>query len=515
MGLLRRSAGVHLVGIGGIGMSGIAEVMLSLGYDVRGSDLKPNNQTRRLEKQGATVFIGHAEENIRDADAVVVSSAVDETNPEVAAAREQLMPVVPRAEMLAELMRFRYSIAVAGTHGKTTTASMLAWILVHAGRDPGFLIGGIPANFGETARFGDSRYFVVEADEYDTAFFDKRAKFVHYRPNTVILNNLEFDHADIYRDLGHVRDAFGRFLAIINSDSLLVHVDDDPNMADETILMEMARMLMGKTGYYLILLGGIFATVSSANASIMAASRINLAMARDHMIPQWLNEIHPKRMTPYRAILLTGVLALLLLAVDNLETLAEIASVLQLYSYAALNIGCVVLRVADPDWYRPSFRVPGTPFLQLFAALGCLAIILLSGLVAQAVILGLIGLSLTFYFTWSRRRVDIESGLGLFRERIAETGWSALVAPAVKYAPAEPVELTPAVRLIDPISPQRVVVALANPQHAADLLRMGRFLATGQNAGGATCNGAQVNQVFNHNRIGEQRVGSQGNDQAN
>ena len=176
---------------------------------------------------------------------------------------------------------------------------------------------------------------------------------------------------------------------------------------------------------------------------------------------------------------------LLFLAIDNLETLAEIASVLQLYSYAALNIGAVVLRVANPDWYKPSFRVPGTPFVQVFAALGCLVIILLSGLVAQAIILGLIGVSLIFYFTWSRQRVDIEYGLGLFRERLAVSGWRAFFAPAEKYAPVVTAEVTPVVRLIDPLSPRRVVVALANPQHAADLLRMGRFLATGQHAGGA------------------------------
>ena len=252
-----------------------------------------------------------------------------------------------------------------------------------------------------------------------------------------------------------------------------------------TPLTEAAGLMFGPIGAAVMVFAGLLATTSSANASIMAASRINLAMARDHMIPQWLNEIHPKRLTPYRAIIVTGVLALLLLAIDNLETLAEIASVLQLYSYAALNIGCVVLRVANPDWYRPTFRVPGTPFLQVFAALGCLAIILLSGLVAQAVILGLIGLSLTFYFAWSRRRVNIESGLGLFRARVAEDGWRAFIAPAEKYAPVVTAEVRPAVRLIDPVAPRRAVVALANPQHAADLLRMGRFLATGQSAGGA------------------------------
>ena len=167
---MRRIHTVHFVGIGGSGMSGIAEVMVSLGYAVQGSDLKENKQTRRLEEQGATIFIGHAAENIRDADAVVVSSAVDETNPEVAAAREQLMPVVSRAEMLAELMRFRYSIAVAGTHGKTTTTSLVASILAEGGLDPTFVIGGRLKSADANARLGQGDFLVAEADESDGSF---------------------------------------------------------------------------------------------------------------------------------------------------------------------------------------------------------------------------------------------------------------------------------------------------------------------------------------------------------
>ncbi|MDH3554131.1 MAG: Mur ligase domain-containing protein, partial [Gammaproteobacteria bacterium] len=167
---MRRIHCVHFVGIGGSGMSGIAEVMLSLGYKVQGSDLKPNKQTRRLESQGATVFIGHAAKNIENADAVVVSSAVDETNAEVAAARERLMPVVQRAEMLAELMRFRYSIAVAGTHGKTTTTSLVASVLAEGGLDPTFVIGGRLKSADANARLGQGDYLVAEADESDASF---------------------------------------------------------------------------------------------------------------------------------------------------------------------------------------------------------------------------------------------------------------------------------------------------------------------------------------------------------
>jgi amino acid transporter/nucleotide-binding universal stress UspA family protein len=254
--------------------------------------------------------------------------------------------------------------------------------------------------------------------------------------------------------------------------------------ATRTPLTVAAESMFGPIGAAVLIFAGLLATMSSANASIMAASRINLAMARDQMIPRWLSEIHPRRLTPYRAILLTGILALLLLTIDSLETLAEIASVLQLYSYAALNIGCVVLRVADPEWYRPAFRVPGTPFTQVFAALGCLTIILLSGLVAQAVILGLIGLSLTWYFAWGRSRVQIEYGLGLFRQRWAESGAAVLFRPVAARAPVPISAVTPAVRLIDPAGPRRVMVALANPAHEADLLRLGSYLATGREQGG-------------------------------
>ena len=151
---MRRIHRVHFIGIGGSGMSGIAEVMLSLGYQVQGSDLRNNASVQRLENLGATIFIGHDEKNIRDADAVVVSSAVDDSNPEVAAARDALMPVVQRAEMLAELMRFRYSIAVAGTHGKTTTTSLVASILAEGGLDPTFVIGGRLKSADSHARLG-------------------------------------------------------------------------------------------------------------------------------------------------------------------------------------------------------------------------------------------------------------------------------------------------------------------------------------------------------------------------
>ena len=223
---MRRIHCVHFVGIGGSGMSGIAEVMLSLGYAVQGSDLKPNKQTMRLEKQGATVFIGHAADNIRDADAVVVSSAVDETNPEVAAARELLMPVVQRAEMLAELMRFRYSIAVAGTHGKTTTTSLVASVLAEGDLDPTFVIGGRLKSADANARLGQGEYLVAEADESD-------ASFVHLKPMLAVVTNVDADHMSTYDgDIEKLRDSFVEFLHNLPFYGLAVMCSDDPGVKE-------------------------------------------------------------------------------------------------------------------------------------------------------------------------------------------------------------------------------------------------------------------------------------------
>ena len=221
---MRRIHRVHFVGIGGSGMSGIAEVMLSLGYAVQGSDLKANEQTRRLEKQGATVFIGHAAEKIESADAVVVSSAVDETNTEVAAARERLMPVVPRAEMLAELMRFRYSIAVAGTHGKTTTTSLVASVLAEGGLDPTFVIGGRLKSADANARLGQGDFLVAEADESD-------ASFVHLKPMLAIVTNVDADHMSTYDgDIDKLRSGFVEFLHNLPFYGLAVVCTDDPGV---------------------------------------------------------------------------------------------------------------------------------------------------------------------------------------------------------------------------------------------------------------------------------------------
>ena len=232
---MRRIHCVHFVGIGGSGMSGIAEVMLSLGYAVQGSDLKPNKQTKRLENQGATVFIGHAANNISDADAVVVSSAVDETNPEVAAAREQLMPVVSRAEMLAELMRFRYSIAVAGTPGKTTTTSLVASVLAEGGLDPTFVIGGRLKSADANARLGEGDYLVAEADESD-------ASFVHLKPMLAVVTNIDADHMSTYDgDIEKLKAGFIEFLHNLPFYGLAVVCTDDPGVND--VLADIGRSI--------------------------------------------------------------------------------------------------------------------------------------------------------------------------------------------------------------------------------------------------------------------------------
>lgn len=197
---------IHFVGIGGVGMNGIAEVLLNLGYQVSGSDLADNAATQRLKKLGASVYVGHAENNLTDADAVVVSTAVSSDNPEVLAARARNIPVVPRAVMLAELMRLKQGIAVAGTHGKTTTTSLTASILAKGGLDPTFVIGGKLNSSGTNAKLGSGDYIVVEADESD-------ASFLHLHPILAIVTNIDADHMETYgHDFAKLQQAFVDFI---------------------------------------------------------------------------------------------------------------------------------------------------------------------------------------------------------------------------------------------------------------------------------------------------------------
>ncbi len=219
---MRRIKGIHFVGIGGAGMCGIAEVLLNQGYQISGSDLKQSETTQRLQAMGVTVYIGHAASNVQQADVLVSSSAVAADNPELAAARAARIPIVPRAEMLAELMRYRHGIAVAGTHGKTTTTSMIASILGTAGLDPTFVIGGLLNSAGTNARLGDSRYLVAEADESD-------ASFLHLQPMLAVVTNIEADHMQTYGgDFGQLKQTFINFLHNLPFYGLAVLCSDDP-----------------------------------------------------------------------------------------------------------------------------------------------------------------------------------------------------------------------------------------------------------------------------------------------
>lgn len=203
---MRRIRNIHFVGIGGAGMSGIAEVLKNQGYEVSGSDIRESAVTDRLAAMGIEVFIGHREDNSAKADVVVVSSAVTGENPEIASARSRRVPIVPRAEMLAEIMRYRHGIAVAGTHGKTTTTSLIASILAEAGLDPTFVIGGKLNSAGTNAQLGGSRYLVAEADESD-------ASFLHLTPVISVVTNIEADHMDTYGgDVGRLKQTFVDFL---------------------------------------------------------------------------------------------------------------------------------------------------------------------------------------------------------------------------------------------------------------------------------------------------------------
>src|SRR5687768_15082919 len=215
---------VHFIGIGGAGMSGIAEVLLTLRYKVSGSDLAENASTRRLRELGARIHIGHDEAHIAGADAVVVSTAVKDDNPEVVAARSRKIPVVPRALMLAELMRLKQGIAVAGTHGKTTTTSLVASVLAEGGLDPTFVIGGRLEAAGSNARLGAGEFIVVEADESD-------ASFLYLQPVLAVVTNIDADHMETYdHSLDKLRQAFVDFLQRLPFYGVAVLCADDPNL---------------------------------------------------------------------------------------------------------------------------------------------------------------------------------------------------------------------------------------------------------------------------------------------
>jgi UDP-N-acetylmuramate--alanine ligase len=233
---MRRIKTIHFVGIGGAGMCGIAEVLLNQGYRVTGSDIRESSVTQRLVSLGAGVFIGHLAENVTEADVVVYSSAVTASNPELMAARKAGKPIIPRAEMLAELMRYRHAIAIAGTHGKTTTTSLVTSILAEAGLDPTFVIGGLLNSAGANARLGESRYLVAEADESD-------ASFLHLQPMVTVVTNIDADHMSAYDgDFNKLKKYFVDFLHNLPFYGLAVLCIDDPVVAE--ILPQVSRPIL-------------------------------------------------------------------------------------------------------------------------------------------------------------------------------------------------------------------------------------------------------------------------------
>jgi UDP-N-acetylmuramate--alanine ligase len=246
--MFKRIKHIHFVGIGGIGMSGIAEVLLNLGYQVSGSDLRSTPITQSLERQGATIFYAHSAENVGTAHVVVTSSAVRRDNPEILAAELRKIPVIPRAEMLAELARLKYSVAVAGTHGKTTTTSMIAMILDRAGYDPTVVVGGLLNTIGSNSRLGKGEYIVLEADESD-------GSFLLLSPTMAVVTNIEADHLDHYKDLAEIQEAFLQFVNKVPFYGAAALCLDDP--AVQSLIPRMKRRFV------------TFGTAAQADVSIL------------------------------------------------------------------------------------------------------------------------------------------------------------------------------------------------------------------------------------------------------
>ena len=241
---------IHLVGIGGIGMSGIAEVLLTLGYSVSGSDLKTSSITDRLQNAGAQIFEGHRAEQVHGAHVAVVSSAIPQGNPEIAEAIRLKIPVIPRAEMLAELMRLKHGIAVAGAHGKTTTTSMTASVLAAAGLDPTFVVGGRVNHVGATARLGRGEYMVVEADESDRTF-------LLLAPVVAVVTTIDREHLDTYQSLAEIQEAFTQFVNRVPFYGAAVLCLDEPNV--QTIIPNVKRPVItyGTSNQADLVIGGI------------------------------------------------------------------------------------------------------------------------------------------------------------------------------------------------------------------------------------------------------------------
>ena len=217
---MKQRAPIHFIGIGGIGLSAIAKILLEEGYRVSGSDLQSSSLTANLEALGASIYKGHAAGNVGSAQLVIMSSAIQPDNPEVVAARQRGIPVIKRDQMLGRMMVGRYGIAVAGTHGKTTTTALIAWLLTQAGLDPTFIVGGVVENLGTNAQAGQGEHFVIEADEYDYTFLG-------LKPRLAVVTVIEMDHPDCFRDLDEVTEAFKKFVSLVPEDGCVVGCGDE------------------------------------------------------------------------------------------------------------------------------------------------------------------------------------------------------------------------------------------------------------------------------------------------
>jgi UDP-N-acetylmuramate--alanine ligase len=280
--MLRKIRRIHFVGIGGAGMSGIAEVLFNQGYQITGSDLKMSPVTERLMKLGAQILIGHQAENVGDADVVVFSTAVRADNPELVEAKQRQIPVIPRAEMLAELMRLKYSVAVAGSHGKTTTTSMISTVLAQAGLDPTIVVGGRLRAIDSHAKLGSGDFIVAEADESDKSF-------LKLSPTFAVVTNIDLEHLDSYRDLDDILDCFAQFVNRVPFYGSVIVCLDDPNV--QAIIPRITRKIIsyGLTSQadvsaVDINLSGCFNVSFTARWKGQPLGRINLGVSGTHNV---------------------------------------------------------------------------------------------------------------------------------------------------------------------------------------------------------------------------------------
>ncbi len=280
---MRRINQIHFIGIGGVGMCGIAEVLLNQGYKISGSDLRQSAATDRLISLGADIFLGHQEENVKGVDVIVVSTAINKANPEIKYAMENRIPIVRRAEMLAELMRYRHGIAIAGTHGKTTTTSLVASILAEGDKDPTYVIGGRLTSAGTNAKLGGSRYLVAEADESD-------ASFLHLQPMVSVITNIEADHMETYGgDFNQLKKTFIEFLHNLPFYGLAVVCIDDETIKE--ILPEVNRPVLTygfdkSADFYAVDVQqeGLFTSFTAKRPGKLSDLKIKLRMPGNHNV---------------------------------------------------------------------------------------------------------------------------------------------------------------------------------------------------------------------------------------